>query len=305
MLRALLRLWLIACATFAAAPLAAANLTVSANSHYLIDAWINGHPVRLRVDPSGSGYVILNPATVERIGLERSLIRSSTRVGPVRLEGWSKVVRMRIGDTEGRRRLVWIDRPVVADADGLISPADMPYDEVTFELGRARSDERDYILPLQFPRGEGLFYPLNSGGEQIHVKFSLIKQNSMATGAAGALLSGQFAGRWTGDPREALIDFGVARPVRPLGLGQPVMLEALDLRTFLVRAGDHRGTLELPPEPDADPDEIVVTGAGGKRQRARYGLIVGLDRLSSCSRLVWNNLNRQLTFRCAPADQPG
>ena len=300
MMRSLLRLLCLVLLAVASTPLRAADLTVSANSYFLIDAWINGHPVRLRVDPGGSGYVVLNPATVERIGLERSMLRSSTRIGPIRLDGWSKVARVRIGETEGRRRLVWIDRPVVEDADGLISPADMPYDLVTFELGAERQGARDYVLPLEFPRGEGLYYPFPAGDQQVHVKFSLIKAHSMATGAAGALLSGLFGGSWMGDPRDALIDFGVARPVRPLALERPLSLEGLELDRFFVRTGDHRGNLELPPEPDADPDEIVVTGAGGKRQRARYGLTIGLDRLSSCSRLVWNNLNRQLTLRCAP-----
>ena len=95
----------------AVSPATAADLTVDAASDFLIDATINGQPVRLRVDPKTSGYVILNPATVARLGLRRSMIGSRTQVGPVRLTGSSKVAE--IVDRRGDRR----------PADGLDRPA--------------------------------------------------------------------------------------------------------------------------------------------------------------------------------------
>jgi hypothetical protein len=69
-----------------------------------------------------------------------------------------------------------------------------------------------------------------------------------------------------------------------------------------VRTGDNRGDLSLPPDPDADPGEILAAGAS--RQRAYYALTIGMDRLSQCSSLVWDNRGRMLTLNCAfePAD---
>ena len=304
MIRPLARLLALALALcLKALPAQAADLTVDANSDFLIDATINGHPVRLRVDPETSGYIILNPEAVARIGLRRSMIGSSTRIGPVRLNGSSKVARVRIGETEGRRRLVWIDRPAVDDADGLIGPADMPYDRVTFDLRPAAAGETAYTLPMEFVRSAGLSYPLALGEQVIRVQFSLLKPNSMATAAAGAILASAHGGGWTGEPRDQLIEFGVVRPVRPLALERPVEFNGFGFSRVLVRTSDNRGNLDLPPEPDADPSEIVVTGSNG-RSRAVYHLVVALDRLSACSRLGWDNRGRQLTLTCAPALPP-
>ena len=280
---------------WAAAPAGASELRVSAADNFLIDATINGHPVRLRVDPETSGYIILNPATVERIGLRRSMLGSRTQIGPVRLEGWSKVAELSIGGVIGDRRMVWIDRPAVEGADGLIGPADLHHDRVIFEISEPLPAEQAFELPLEFARSGGLFFPLQVGEELIRVQFSLIKRDSLATAAAGARLAAAHGGRWTGDPREQLIEFGVTRPVRPLTLATPAEMIGFRFAEMLVRTSDNRGNHDLPPDPDADPDEVVVTGS---RQRARFELTLGLDRLGRCSRLAWDNRSRRMQLTC-------
>ena len=155
--------WLAALFVLIASPSAAADLVVDAASNFTIEARINGQAVRLRVDPEVSGYVILNPETVARIGLRRSLLGSRTQIGPVRLTGSSKVAEVSIGGVTGDRRVVWIDRPAIEGADGLIGPADMHYAQVTFALGPVRAGEAAFDLPLEFERSFGLHFPLTIG----------------------------------------------------------------------------------------------------------------------------------------------
>ena len=276
---------------------AAADLVVDAASTYLVDASINGHPVRLRVDPAASGYIVLNPAAVARIGLRRSMTRSATQIGPVRLTGGSKVADVVVGGVSEERRIVWIDQPAVERADGTIAPADIGYDRVTFRLGDARADDRAYDLPMEFRPGAGLFFPLELGEHRVFFQFTLIKANSMATAAAAAHLAALYGGAWVGDVRPETIGFGVVRPVRALRLARPASLNGLELDALLVRTGDHRGNLDLPPEPGADPEEVVVSA--GSRQRARFEVTVGRDLLSACSSMVWDNRTRRLTLTCA------
>jgi len=275
----------------------AEDLTVDAASNFLIDATINGQPVRLRVDPETSGYIILNPATVERIGLRRSMLRSRTQIGPVRLTGSSKVAAVSIGGVTGDRRLVWIDRPAVDGADGLIGPADMHYERVTFTLGPARAGEAAFEMPMDFERSFGLFHAATLGEHAFRFHFSLRKPWSLATAGAGAALATLHGGDWSGEALEQTIEFGVVRPVRAMTLRRPVELQGFAIAALRVRTGDNRGNLSLPPEPDADPDEVVVTGES--RQRAAFVVHVGMDRLSRCSSLVWDNGSRQLTLHCA------
>jgi len=274
----------------------AADLTVDAASNFTIDATINGQPVRLRVDPEVSGYVILNPEAVARLGLRPSLLRSRTQIGPVRLTGSSKVAELSIGGVTGDRRMVWIDRPAVEGADGLIGPDEMHYERVTFTLGAPREGEAAFILPLEFERSFGLHFPLTIGAHVFRFQFSLIKPASLATAGAGAALAELNGGSWTGEARDQVIEFGVVRPVRPMALARPLDLRGLRIAGFRVRTGDNRGDLTLPPDPDADPDEVVVTG--GSRQRAAFVVHVGMDRLAQCSRLVWDKGTRQLTLNC-------
>ena len=278
----------------------AEELVVDAASGFVVPVEVNGHALRLRVDPETSGYIILNPEAVARIGLRTSLIRAETRIGPVRLTGWSKVARVKIGETEGRRRIVWTDRVAVDGADGLIGPADMPYDKVTFALRPASANDAIFILPMEFDRSFGLYYPLRLAEQTLRIQFSTLKPHTLATAAAGAHIASLYGGAWSGSARQRHIEFGVERPARPMWLQRPLEIEGLRLRHFLIRTADNRGNLDLPPEPDADPDEIVVTGErGGRRQRARFDVTLGLDRLADCSRLTWDNISRQLTLHCA------
>lgn len=289
--------------SFSAAPGAAADLTVAATSNYLIDATVNGQPVHLRVDPEAPGYIILNPSTVRRLGLPRSMSSSETRIGPVRLTGSSKVAQIAIGGVTAKRRLVWIDREAVAGADGLISPSDLPFDHVTFAIRAPRHGEGMFQLPLLFQRGSGLYFPLRVGRAIVPIHFSLLKPDGMATAATGALLAEASGGSWAGEARSEVIDFGVARPVRPFALARPLDLNGLVVRSFLVRTSDNRGNMSLPPEPNADPNEVVVTAAS--RQRAKLQFELGLDRLSECSRLIWDNITQHMTLYCSNGPRAG
>ena len=276
----------------------AADLVLDPASGYLIDGTINGQPVRLRVDPAASGYIILNPATVTRIGLRRSMTRAVTRIGPVRLTGGSKVADVVLGGVQGERRLVWFDQPGIDGADGMVSPAELPYDRVTFRLGEPQAGDRLSEFPMTYRPGTGLFFPLQLGAHEVLFKFTLVESQSMATAGAGAHLSALNGGSWTGDVRSEIVGYGVSRPVRPLRLARPVNLNGLGLTELTVRTGDHRGALDLPPEPDADPEEVVVSA--GSRQRALFHVILGRDLLSACSSLVWDNAARRLALTCAP-----
>lgn len=279
---------------------AAADLTLPAAGNYVIDAQVNGRPVRLRVDPGAAGYIIMNPSAVQRVGLRASLTRAQTFIGPVRLRGSSKAAAVTIAGVTSQRRLIWMDREIYSGADGIISPADLPYDRVTMLLAEPRSGEQALQLPMQFEPSSGLFHKFKLGAQEIVLSLSANKPESMATAAAGALIAQLHGGAWAGEAREQPVSFGVPRPVRPLALQQPLPIAGLRLARFLVRTQDHRGGAQLPPDAVADPDEIVVTATRG-RQRPRYVLTLGRDWLSPCSSISWNNRTRIMTLHCLAA----
>jgi hypothetical protein len=288
---------LIAGLFLAAAPAAAADLTLRAAESFILPVEVNGQMLRLRIDPAAPGYVLLNPDSVGRLGLRGSMIGSVTHIGPVTLKGGSNSVKMRVGGVATRPRAIWIDREVAPGADGTISPELLPYDIIVFELAPPRPGEVESQVALDYAPGIGLVHLYPAGEKRIQVGFTLADARSQSTAAAGALLASLHGGDWTGPAREEPVRFGVRRPVRPFGLAAPVRFGAYEIRYFLVRTADFRGSYQLPSD-RADPDEIVVTAATKGKQRARLHLQIGADALASCSSLTYAKAPRRLTLRC-------
>jgi hypothetical protein len=289
---------LAAAASFAS-PAAAADLVLDSSNGFTIPVEIRRQTVNLRVDLETSGYPILNPGTAASLGFRGSLFGARAVVGPVRLSGEQNGAKFRIAGIQRSYRFAFFDRDIVEGAAGIISPHELPYDNIVFRLGAERPAEVTTALQLEFNRSGGLHYPLVLGDRRIAVEFSLIQPSSLATASSGAYLAETLGGAWTGEPRDGLVKFGVTRPLRPMRLERPLELGDFRLSTFLVRTGDHRGSYQLPTDAPQDPDEMIVT-ANVERQRARLYLTVGRDRLSSCSSLSYARATRILTLRCLP-----
>ncbi|TMJ18697.1 MAG: hypothetical protein E6G92_02315 [Alphaproteobacteria bacterium] len=290
----------------------AADLLLGPESGFTIPVELGGATLRLRVDPAASGLVILNPDAVARARLTPEMMRgrpgipgqyirpSYARIGPVALAGRTRAVTARLAGQALRIQAIWFDRAVIDGADGLISPALLPYDSITFRLGAARAGESAASLALDFVTGLGLYFPYPLEGRALPVQFSLWKPSSIATAAAGALLAQARGGAWAGDPGRRAVSFGILRPVRPMQLRRPLDLGFARVGLFLVRTGDYGGGLALPAETEADPDEIVVTAARAA-QVARLNLVLGADQFAACSSLRYQRAERRLTLICPGA----
>lgn len=305
--RALIGMMVIMLAALSA-PAAASDLVVDAESGFIVRVAINGETLRLRVDPAASGFVILNPAAAERARLRPEIKPRNThlpgayprlsyaRIGPVGLTGRTSRTPLLIAGRPADLRIIWFDRDVIEGADGVISVAGLPFDRVTFRLAPARDGETAASLQLAYEAEIGLYYPYAVGERVVPIQFSIWRDDNMSTAAAGALIASAHAGAWRGDYARQTVNFGIARPVRPLGLRRPIELGGLNVSQFLVRTGDYRGGYALPADA-ADPDEIVVTAAGN-RQTVRLNLTLGRSQLSRCSALAFESATRRLTLHC-------
>jgi hypothetical protein len=189
-------------------------------------------------------------------------------IGPVRVKGNTKVARVSIGGVTGRRRLVFTDRVAAPGADGLIGPADMPFDRVTFQLRAPQAGERTTAIPMQWERSFGLFHPVTFGGQAVRFRFSTIRPDSIATAAAGAVIAAGHAGAWSGAPGEQMIKYEVVRPVRPMSLARPASFGGLPLDRFHVRTSDSRGAMSCRPTPRPIPTRSSSPVIASARKRA-------------------------------------
>lgn len=281
-----------------ATPAAAADLVVRASDNFIVPVMVKGHLVRLRVDPETPDYVIVNRSAARRIGLRPTLLGGLyALVGPVSLDGNSKAATLTHQGRSVRKRFAWLDTDFIEGADGLISPAALPYERVIFELQPEAPGEVTSSFAMTYSTEYGLLFPMQVGGQAIEFQFSTLKPGSMATAAAGAHIAEAQGGAWAGEAISQLIEYGVHRPVRPLDLQRPLAIGWLPLGDFLVRTSDNLGNRNLPSEPSADPREIIVTGTRN-RQNALYMLTLGLDALRGCSRIVYERPPHRLTLRC-------
>lgn len=274
------------------------DLTLDAASDHIIAVEVNGHPLRLKVDPGSSGYLILNPAAARAAGLKGSLIGSQTSIGPVVLDGKSNRVRLTVDGSTTRQRVVWVDRDVTTGADGIISPAALPFDNVTLELSAGSARSATFVLPMRYDHGLGLFFPYSAGGDTIIARLSTVQPLSMATASAAAVIAAAQGGSWSAEPRREHIRFAVERPVRPMALSRPVDLSGFAVDRFLVRISDNRGGHRLPADAPADPDEIVVAAKAKDKQPRNLHLTLGVDRLGACQSVTYRRASQSLALRC-------
>lgn len=300
-MKKLIALCAAALAMLAGSSAAASELVVRASERFTMAVRVNGHPLRLRVDPEAPGFVVLNPDVARRIGLRPSLLSVEAIIGPVKLDGETKVALIEHEAMRFRRRVAWVPGQAADDADGLVNPANLPFDRVVFELGTPAAGESERTLAMDYTREYGLRFPMKVGERIVHFQVSTSKQRSMATAAAGAQIAAIFGGGWSGDQFEQLIEYGVRRPVRPMTLQRPAAVGGVSVADFLVRTGDHRGNNSLPSD-STDPAEIVVTGPS--TQSAVFMMTLGLDKLRACSRMSYERPTRRMTLRCRGA-MPG
>jgi hypothetical protein len=245
------------------------------------------------------GEVMITEGTggASRIGGDDQL-RPQVHLGPLLVQGRFGLARARIGGTSSTKVFAWFERPVATEVDGLISPAELPYANVTFRLGESRPRERSYALDGQYAPLSGFTVPLPVRSYLVNVKLSIAEPSSIATAAAAAAIAQTHGGDWAGEVRRHHIALDIMRPVRPLTLARTLGVHGMQVRNFLVRIRDHGGSMQLPADVATDPDEIVVT-APGQTQPVRFLLVLGQDRLASCSSLVWQRRAVRLVARCS------
>ncbi|MES2986547.1 MAG: hypothetical protein V4808_01450 [Pseudomonadota bacterium] len=266
----------------------------------ILGATVHGTPARLRIDPGGPTMPVFNPDFAARAGFEAGWIGTSVRVGPVRVEGRSAVVRFDMEQSEFKRRVTWFRADYLKGADGAVGPGTLAAPVIRFDIHAPQPGERRVTLPLADFGYGGMGYAFEIAGAKVRVRFSLDRERTIATAALGAEIATAYQGKFDRPAETMLVLLGVERPVRHLALGASLQVGPFALNGLHVRTGDF-GSVDSIPDPDApvaepDPDEIVVTGE--KKKKNRMVLDIGRDYLDRCSSIVFDKPAKALTFTC-------
>jgi hypothetical protein len=276
------------------------SLTVTNDQNFVLDAMINGQPVRLRVDPA-IGNIILNPEAAARLSIDSNflqrLMKPTMLVGPHQIKGSGGGGSVTIGSWSGKRPLFWFERDIVTGADGVIGIADLPHENVSMQIRPATARDQTFTYEVDPTDFLGLVYRMQVAGKEVLTRFSLNQSTTQASASAGAILAAEHGGTWKGEPELKPIILGVSRPARPLSFTKPLSVNGMAFNQLLIRTSDYRGAYVLPTDPPEDPNEIVVTGSKAKG-KALLRLTISSDRLQACSSISYHREAKRLTLVC-------
>jgi hypothetical protein len=275
--------------------------TLELSGDYIIPVTINGRSYRWEVEPDGGAARVVNADVAKELALKPSMIGGLHMIGPIRLKAASDSARIDYGGVIEKDRLFWFDREASMISDGAVHPTMLPYSSVRFVLGPKAANERETVMPLE---GAGMFgigggYGKFAYGEiELQISFSLKRSETLMTAPVGVELAAGQGGAFSEQQRQALIRFGVERPVRQVRFSQPLLLFDRPLQTALVRVSDFGDASTIADENMVDQDEIVVTGKAKKK--TRYSLTLGQEFLKGCSSLTYDMKAKLIRLSCQP-----
>lgn len=270
---------------------------------------IRGREVRLEVDPGMTGPLVLNPETVERIGLfgELDLVYD---FGAFEVSAATSYYPVDFGcEGKQRKRIAWTAIPASSQADGVIGVYDLPYDRVTFNLGEPGPTDRVEQFELKWKVSRG--YPrlgteIDVGGRDMFAIFSLgLGPNLVSAPTANFIATHQEGAFVAESDRVVRINFDLPRPTREMRIAYPIEVAGLALTNFAVRIEDFGrpdkvGEMEE-DDPRFTPGHIVVSRRKG-RGRPDMVTRIGRDQLSPCSRLTFDLENEMGYLACSVRD---
>lgn len=280
----------------------------------IVDATLNGEPIRLRVDPAAPGMPLMADAIAVRRGFKldgKWGIGFGFRVGATTVNARTKVARVGYGQAPEKQRVGWTPRAFANVADGTVGPGGLPEPIVRFVLHPARAGERTVTLPMEKPGfpmtlfGGGWMASIGIvevGGAPMRIRFDPYHPRTLATAGAAVRLAQAYGGALSGEAVPTEIFFGVERPVRTLTLARPFPLGALAITQLGARTGDAGLTAAIrdadAAEPAADPDEILVVAKGKPRDLRRDTVSIGADQLAQCSSIVFDKPAHVIRLTC-------
>jgi hypothetical protein len=268
---------------------------------------INGTTVKLALTTANVDKLVLNAATVARLGIEPAVIKgkATVKIGPTKvLQGRNRPLDHSTAGAKSGDRILWfegLDRP---GADGSIGPWSIPHDRVAIRLPGVGATA--YSFPLFGDKDSLSITRIITADYGFGLEFGVESPSRypVASAAAGAVIARALGGTATPETWDEEVLLGITRPVRRVDLARPLVIGPFNFSTIVVRIRDAKDAmgsgdaLPQPPGPDDDPSEIVVTAVTEKGPRLVYTLTIPATALAACSRIEYAKKAKLITLAC-------
>ena len=265
------------------------SITIPADPVPIVNAEINGRPVRFEVDLRFPSGIALSTAAAERLRVRRVPLLA---IG-VGIEGSGAALRGRIarprvvfGEEDARAWTGVFPAPVTSRADGIIGPGALPYDIVTVTLGPELEDMRD----IEFTLADADIWvgETQVGGQALRVSFDLAHSDTVFNRAAARAFDASGAIVSNGELAERYLILGLRTLMQPVTTDLNVV--GLPLAPTFARTNS--------PLLGADEEDAVVV-QGEAEGASPAGVMLGRAALARCSSISVNRETRRMVLRCA------
>lgn len=272
------------------------TIDVAPGQQPMLPLHIKRADVRVRLATSFDAALILNAAPAQRAQLKAFPLLGKRTFKNAMIPGGSATFRFNLYDIQpvglpgNDVPAVWVDKPIAADADGVLSITPLKADRVVLRFGPTPAGSRTYSLTR--PDRGSVKLRAKLGGETIDVLLELNSPDTIMNARAAAALAreglvkrnGQ-VGQWRPFP-------GIALPFERLTpapgarlLGLPLARPAARIDEATARRLDAAARAGTSTAED-DADTVLVT-ANRKKGRDPW-ILVGRDVLDQCSRIIFD-----------------
>lgn len=297
-----------------AAPLLAATkapvppfvVMVTSGGQPHIPVHIKDSDLDIRLALSFDSAMIVNSTPAQRAGLKPFPLIGKRTFKSAMVPGGEAIFRGNLygvtprGLAKSTLPVIWVDKIIAADADGVLPVSALKADQVVFELSPQASGARIYTITR---KGSGVMMKTKIGDETINVAFELNSPDTVMNARAAAALdnaglvkrAGEI-GFWQPFPGVALPFERMVPAAGAAVLGLPLFRPAVRVTEAQAKTIDARtkaGTSSV----DDDEDAITVT-ASRKKGRDPW-ILIGRDVLRHCSRIVFDRPGKAWVLTCA------
>jgi len=260
-----------------------------------------------RVALSYDGVLALNTLAADRAGLKSFPLVGKFSFKNALFPGGMATFRINLFDVTPRglpkRKIpvLWVDKPVAADADGVLPVSLMQADQIVFNLGPQAPNARVYTITRK--DRDSVIMRARVGDETIDVTFELNSPDTVMNARAAAAFSNAGLVKRNGEVSFWRPFPGIALPLERMTPAQGAAIVGLPMGRPAVRITEAQAK-ELDARTKAgtstaedDGDAITVTASRKKGNDPR--ILIGRDVLGACSRIVFDRPGKSWQLTCA------
>ncbi len=290
----------------AAAPVPSFTINVAEGAQPHIGVRIKRADVDARLALSYDQALILNSEPAGRAGLKAFPLLGKRNFKNAMIPGGSATFRFNLYGIEPRGLpketvpAVWVDKPIAADAEGILSITALKTERLTLILGPTAAGSRTYTLTR--PDRGSVKMRAEIGGETIDVMFELNSPDTIMNARAAAALATAGLVRRAGRVGQWRPFPGVALPLEQLTPAAGATLLGLPLVRPGVRIGEAEArridAAARAGTSTAEDDADTVTVTASKKKGRDPWILIGRDVLGQCSRIVFDRPAKTWVIDC-------